>query len=63
MMELVWANTGDIFARGKVVKKTMYIYIVNLHCCTIYGVKSTLKIRQVFIVHADADEAGSLQGL
>jgi len=46
-MELVWANTGDIFARGKVVKKTMYIYIVNLHCCTIYGVKSTLKIRQV----------------
>ena len=32
------------------------IYIVNLHGCTIYGVKSTWKIRQVclFIVHADA---------
>ena len=41
---------------------------IDLHCritlcLSIYGVKSTLKIRQVFIVHADADEAGSLQGL
>ena len=41
---------------------------IDLHCritlCrSIYGVKSTLKIRQVFIVHADAYEAGSLQGL
>ena len=61
-------STGDILARGKVVKWTMYIG-VDLHCkfTLLHNLRSKKHIENqasLFIVHADAGNGrGSLQGL